>query len=109
VIYSAPCSLTSQDSKKVKTKISGKARYRQQAEGNLRPRYLRFQAAIIYAGISRGLLYQWINAGYVKTVLVRSRPDSKSGMRMIDVQSIDDHIASFAEPEKVKAEEDAAK
>jgi hypothetical protein len=84
----------------VKTKISGKARYRQQSEGAVRPKYLRFQASIIYAGISRGLLYQWIAAGYVKTVLVKSRPDSKSGMRMVDVDSIDAHIASFAEAEK---------
>jgi hypothetical protein len=83
-----------------KVKNKGKARYRQQAEGTIRPKYLRLQAASLYAGISRQLLYQWDRAGYIKTVLVKSRPDSKSGMRMVDVQSIDDHMASFAEGEK---------
>jgi hypothetical protein len=81
----------------VKTKSSGKARYRQQSEGAVRPKYLRIQAACIYAGVSRQLLYQWINSGSVKTVLVKSYPDSKSGFRAVLVQSIDDHFSSFAE------------
>jgi hypothetical protein len=80
-----------------KAAVSGKARYRQQSEGAVRPKYLRIQAACIYAGCCRQLLYQWINAGSVKSVLVKSRPDSKSGMRMCEVQSIDDHLSSFVE------------
>src|SRR5260370_37047608 len=84
-------------------KLSGKrtyrreARYRQQAEGAVRPKYLRIQAACIYAGISRQLLYQWIVDGSVNSVLVKSYPNSKSSFRAVLVQSIDDHFTSFAE------------
>src|SRR5260221_5686788 len=94
----------------MKTNLSGKttyrreARYRQQAEGAVRPKYLRIQAACIYAGISRQLLYQWIADGSVHSVLVKSFPDSRSGMRMVDVQSIDDHISSFSQAAQNKSE-----
>jgi hypothetical protein len=80
-------------------KTSG-ARHRQQSEGAVRPKYLRVPAACIYAGISRQLLYQWINDGSVKSALVKSSRESRSGMRMVLVDSIDAHIASFAEAEK---------
>jgi hypothetical protein len=88
----------------MKTKLSGKARYRQQSEGAVRPKYLRIQAACIYAGISRQLLYQWIADGSVNSVLVKSYPESKSGMRMIETDSIDAHLASFAESAQNKSE-----
>jgi hypothetical protein len=89
-----PAKLKLPKTKKLLKIETANERYRQQAA--IRPKHLRFKAACIYAGVSRQTMWQWDKAGYIETVLVKSRPDSKSGMRMVSVESIDRHLSSFA-------------
>jgi predicted site-specific integrase-resolvase len=50
-------------------------------------RFIRPAQAPLY-GISRSTAYNWIKDGALKTRLVR-RPGNKSGVRLIDVDSLE--------------------
>jgi hypothetical protein len=62
----------------------------------LTPKYLRVPAACAYAGIGRAKLYQFLAEGQIKSVNVRQKGTCR-GIRLINVESLDQFLESFAE------------
>ena len=44
-------------------------------------------------GVKRGITYQWIRAGLIKSVVIR-KPGARAGIRLIHMQSVRDFINS---------------
>ena len=69
----------------------------------LQPRWLRVVDAVRVSGIGRSLIYQHIKAGHIRSICLRER-DKVRGIRLINVKSLDDFIASFDDNGKEHAE-----
>jgi hypothetical protein len=66
-----------------------KAHSRDQAADILPPKRLRMNEAVQYSKLSRAQLYKFFASGQIKSVLVKTHPGADSGLRMVDVASID--------------------
>jgi hypothetical protein len=62
---------------------------------NLEPRWLKVDAAVIYSGISRAVLYRILAEGKIRSSSLRS-PGALRGIRLIDRASLDAYIESCA-------------
>jgi hypothetical protein len=62
---------------------------------NLKPRWLKVCTAVKYSGISRAVLYRLLAQGKIRSSSLRSR-GALRGIRLIDRDSLDAYIESFA-------------
>lgn len=62
---------------------------------NLEPRWLKVDAAVIYSGISRVVLYRILAEGKIRSSSLRSS-GALRGIRLIDRASLDAYIESCA-------------
>jgi hypothetical protein len=53
------------------------------------PRWLRINGAVQYGGFSRAKLYGLIAQGKIKTALIKARPESAKGIRLLDRYDLD--------------------
>ena len=66
-----------------------KTRVHRRAPITINAKRLRVPEASKYAGMSRALLYRLLKSGEIKSVLVKTNPGAQSGIRLVDVDSID--------------------
>jgi hypothetical protein len=50
--------------------------------------WLRLSEASVVAHVSVPVLYQWINAGWIESFVLKTRPDSQGGIRLIRRSSL---------------------